>query len=133
MAKKKKQVNEDIEKTYSIDFSSLKNGGYSVELILSERLKSAGIKLNSNDKLDQLIVKCSKFKKNPHDFIFPELSLSESIFRALLIRKNSKSAMHQIQSDLSAVWLDHYKLPYKNLSDNVIMRILESNRLFKSA
>ena len=33
--------------------------------------------------------------------------------------------MNQIQSDLSEVWLEHYKLPYKNLSDSGIKSILE--------
>ena len=38
--------------------------------------------------------------------------------------------MHQIQSDLSAVWLDHYKLPYKNISDSGVSGILEKSGFF---
>ena len=62
----------------------------------------------------------------------PDLSLSESIFRVILIRKNTDTTLNQIQSDLSEVWLEHYKLPYKNLSDSGIMGILEKSGTFIS-
>jgi len=124
--------NDKKEKVYSIDFKALGIQGFSSEFLISEKLKSVGIDIKKDEKLDHLLTKCSKFKKKPYDFIFPELSLSESIFRSLLIRKNSKTGMHQIQSDLSAVWLDHYKLPYKNISDSGVSGILEKSGLFIS-
>ena len=118
------------EKVYSIDFKKLERQGFSSEFLISEKLKSVGVDTKSGESLDQLLSKCSKFKKVPYDFISPELSLSESIIRTLLIRKNSKTGMHQIQSDLSAVWLDHYKLPYKNISDSGVLGILEKCGFF---
>jgi hypothetical protein len=118
------------EKVYSIDFKKLEREGFSSEFLISEKLNSAGIKTKGSESLDQLLSKCSKFKKVPYEFITPELSLSESIIRTLLIRKNSKTGMHQIQSDLSAVWLDHYKLPYKNISDSGVLGILEKSGFF---
>ncbi|MEC7881237.1 MAG: hypothetical protein VX590_04520 [Chloroflexota bacterium] len=118
------------EKVYSIDFKKLERQGFSSEFLISEKLNSAGIKTKGSESLDQLLSKCSKFKKVPYEFITPELSLSESIIRTLLIRKNSKTGMHQIQSDLSAVWLDHYKLPYKNISDAGVSGILEKSGFF---
>ena len=92
--------NNNKEKVYSIDFKKLERQGFSSEFLISEKLKSAGIKIKDGESLDQLLSKCSKFKKVPYEFITPELSLSESIIRTLLIRKNSKTGMHQIQSDL---------------------------------
>ena len=118
------------EKVYSIDFKKLERQGFSSEFLISEKLKSSGVKTKNGESLDQLLSKCSKFKKTPYEFITPELSLSESIIRTLLIRKNSKTGMHQIQSDLSAVWLDHYKLPYKNISDSGVLGILEKSGFF---
>ena len=118
------------EKVYSIDFKKLERQGFSSEFLISEKLKSSGVKAKDGESLDQLLSKCSKFKKPPYEFITPELSLSESIIRTLLIRKNSKTGMHQIQSDLSAVWLDHYKLPYKNISDSGVLGILEKSGFF---
>ena len=130
MAKKKENINSSDEKNYSINFSLLKNNGFSVEFLIGEKLASVGVNVKTNETVSQLLTLCSKFKKTPHDFILPELSLSESIVRSLLIRKNQKTPMHQIQSDLSAVWLDHYKLPYKNLSDVGIRSILDRSELF---
>ena len=118
------------EKVYSIDFKKLERQGFSSEFLIAEKLKSSGVKAKDGESLDQLLSKCSKFKKTPYEFITPELSLSESIIRTLLIRKNSKTGMHQIQSDLSAVWLDHYKLPYKNISDSGVLGILEKSGFF---
>ena len=100
--------------------------------MIGEKLSSVGVSVKSSDKVSQLLILCAKFKKTPYDFILPELSLSESIVRSLLIRKNQKTPMHQIQSDLSAVWLDHFKLPYKNLSDIGIRSILDRNELFNT-
>ena len=121
------------EKVYNIDFKKLEKQGFSSEFLISEKLKSSGVKAKDGESLDQLLSKCSKFKKTPYEFITPELSLSESIIRTLLIRKNSKTGMHQIQSDLSAVWLDHYKLPYKNISDSGVLGILEKSGFFANS
>ena len=95
-------------------------------------MKSVGVKVKGSENLDQILTLCSKFKKNPHDFILPDLSLNESILRVILIRKNLATTMNQIQSDLSEVWLEHYKLPYKNLSDSGIKSILEKSGSFIS-
>ena len=131
MAKKRVKKNNE-EKSYLIDFDSLENNGFSPEFLLLEKLKSVGIKVKGSESLDQILSLCSKFKKNPYDFILPDLSLNESIFRVILIRKNLATTMNQIQSDLSEVWLEHYKLPYKNLSDSGIKRILEKSGNFIS-
>jgi len=131
MAKKKRKKNNE-EKSYLIDFDSFENNGFSPEFLLLEKLKSVGIKVKGSESLDQILSLCSKFKKNPYDFILPDLSLNESIFRVILIRKNLATTMNQIQSDLSEVWLEHYKLPYKNLSDSGIKRILEKSGNFIS-
>ena len=105
MAKKRtKKQNE--EKSYLIDFEKLEDEGFSTEFLLIEKLKSVGIKVKGSENLDQILTLCSKFKKNPHDFILPDLSLNESIFRVILIRKNLATTMNQIQSDLSEVWLE---------------------------
>ena len=85
------------EKVYSIDFKKLEKQGFDSQFLISEKLKSAGIKTKDNESLDQLLSKCSKFKKTPYEFITPELSLSESIIRTLLIRKNSKILEQQKQ------------------------------------
>ena len=132
MAKKKENKYLENEKDYSINFSLLEEKGFSVEFLIGEKLSSVGVSVKSSDKVSQLLILCAKFKKTPYDFILPELSLSESIVRSLLIRKNQKTPMHQIQSDLSAVWLDHFKLPYKNLSDIGIRSILDRNELFNT-
>ena len=131
MAKKRVKKNNE-EKSYLIDFDSFENNGFSPEFLLLEKLKSVGIKVKGSESLDQILSPCSKFKKNPYDFILPDLSLNESIFRVILIRKNLATTMNQIQSDLSEVWLEHYKLPYKNLSDSGIKRILEKSGNFIS-
>lgn len=132
MAKKKtKKQNE--EKSYLINFEKLESEGFSSEFLLLEKLKSVGVKVKESENLEQLLTICSKFKKNPHDFILPDLSLLESIFRVILIRKNTNTTMNQIQSDLSEVWLEHYKLPYKNLSDIGIKSILEKSGTFITA
>ena len=132
MAKKRtKKQNE--EKSYLIDFEKLEDEGFSTEFLLIEKLKSVGIKVKGSENLDQILTLCSKFKKNPHDFILPDLSLNESIFRVILIRKNLATTMNQIQSDLSEVWLEDYKLPYKNLSDSGIKSILEKSGNFISS
>ncbi len=131
MAKKRVKKNNE-EKSYLIDFDSFENNGFSPEFLLLEKLKSVGIKVKGSESLDQILSLCSKFKKNPYDFILPDLSLNESIFRVILIRKNLATTMNQIQSDLSEVWLEHYKLPYKNLSDSGIKRILEKSGNFIS-
>ena len=131
MAKKRtKKQNE--EKSYSIDFEKFENEGFSTEFLLIEKLKSVGVKVKGSENLDQILTLCSKFKKNPHDFILPDLSLNESILRVILIRKNLATTMNQIQSDLFEVWLEHYKLPYKNLSDSGIKSILEKSGSFIS-
>ena len=109
MAKKRtKKQNE--EKSYSIDFEKFENEGFSTEFLLIEKLKSVDVKVKGSENLDQILTLCSKFKKTPHDFILPDLSLNESILRVILIRKNLATTMNQIQSDLSEVWLEHYKL-----------------------
>ena len=132
MAKKRtKKQNE--EKSYLIDFEKLEDEGFSTEFLLIEKLKSVGIKVKGSENLDQILTLCSKFKKNPHDFILPDLSLNESIFRVILIRKNLATTMNQIQSDLSEVCLEHYKMPYKNLSDSGIKSILEKSGNFISS
>ncbi len=132
MAKKKtKKQNE--EKSYLINFEKLESEGFSSEFLLLEKLKSVGVKVKESENLEQLLTICSKFKKNPYDFILPDLSLLESIFRVILIRKNTHTTMNQIQSDLSEVWLEHYKLPYKNLSDIGIKSILEKSGTFISS
>ena len=132
MAKKRtKKQNE--EKLYLINFEKLENDGYSPEFLLQEKLKSVGVKIKESEKIDQLLTLCSKFKKNSHDFILPDLSLVESIFRVILIRKNLGTTLNQIQSDLSEVWLEHYKLPYKNLSESGIKGILEKSGNFITA
>tara|TARA_B100000902_G_C27134753_1_gene825466 strand:- start:170 stop:568 length:399 start_codon:yes stop_codon:yes gene_type:complete len=132
MAKRKtKKQNE--EKSYLINFEKLESEGFSSEFLLLEKLKSVGVKVKESENLEQLLTICSKFKKNPYDFILPDLSLLESIFRVILIRKNTHTTMNQIQSDLSEVWLEHYKLPYKNLSDIGIKSILEKSGTFISS
>ena len=132
MAKKRtKKQNE--EKLYLINFEKLENDGYSAEFLLQEKLKSVGVKIKESEKIDQLLTLCSKFKKNSYDFILPDLSLVESIFRVILIRKNLGTTLNQIQSDLSEVWLEYYKLPYKNLSDNGIKGILEKSGTYITA
>ena len=127
---KRKTKKQNEEKSYLINFEKLENDGYSSEFLLKEKLKSAGVKIKESEKLEQLLTLCSKFKKNSHDFILPDLSLAESIFRVILIRKNIGTTLNQIQSDLSEVWLEHYKLPYKNLSDSGIKSILEKSGTF---
>lgn len=129
---KKKTKKQSEEKSYLINFEKLESEGYSAEFLLIEKLKSVGVKVKESENIEQLLTLCSKFKKNPHDFILPDLSLSESIFRVILIRKNTDTTLNQIQSDLSEVWLEHYKLPYKNLSDSGIMGILEKSGTFIS-
>ena len=132
MAKKRaKKLNE--EKSYLIDFERLENDGFSTEFLLIEKLRSVGVKVKGSETLEQILTLCSKFKKNPYDFILPDLSLNESIIRVILIRKNLATTMNQIQSDLSEVWLEHYKLPYKNLSDSGIKSILEKSGNFTSS
>ena len=122
---KKRTKKQSEEKSYLINFEKLESEGFSSEFLLLEKLKSVGVKVKESENLEQLLTICSKFKKNPYDFILPDLSLLESIFRVILIRKNTHTTMNQIQSDLSEVWLEHYKLPYKNLSDIGIKSILQ--------
>ena len=109
---KKRTKKQSEEKLYLINFEKLENDGYSAEFLLQEKLKSVGVKIKESEKIDQLLTLCSKFKKNSYDFILPDLSLVESIFRVILIRKNLGTTLNQIQSDLSEVWLEHYKRPY---------------------
>ena len=124
---KKGTKKQNEEKSYLIDFEKLENEGFSTEFLILEKLKSVGVKVRGSENLEQILTICSKFKKNPYDFILPDLTLNESIFRVILIRKNQATTMNQIQSDLSEVWLEHYKLPYKNLSDIGIKSILDKS------
>ena len=124
---KKRIKNQKKETSYIIDIEKLENEGFSTEFLILEKLKSVGGKVRGSENLEQILTICSKFKKNPYDFILPDLTLNESIFRVILIRKNQATTMNQIQSDLSEVWLEHYKLPYKNLSDIGIKSILDKS------
>tara|TARA_B100002051_G_C16263870_1_gene405598 strand:+ start:94 stop:492 length:399 start_codon:yes stop_codon:yes gene_type:complete len=124
---KKRIKNQKKETSYIIDIEKLENEGFSTEFLILEKLKSVGVKVRGSENLEQILTICSKFKKNPYDFILPDLTLNESIFRVILIRKNQATTMNQIQSDLSEVWLEHYKLPYKNLSDIGIKSILDKS------
>ena len=51
------------EKVYSIDFKKLERQGFSSEFLISEKLKSSGVKAKDGESLDQLLSKCSKFNE----------------------------------------------------------------------